>query len=176
MRCALIITLTFATVIASAQSKHPTTFGFKAGINWSVINGRELDGTFTGFFGTEAYAALFADAELNTKWKFESELLFSWTDEYMFLEIPLHWKYLVAKKTYILLGPKLDMVISNDDEMYDFTTLGLSVELGVQYEFTKRIFSELRYSQGLVKQVTDRGLDIYGGKRNTLRLGLGVRF
>lgn len=156
--------------------EHRTSFGFKAGLNRSVINGKELDGTATGYIGIELYAAFFAETELNKNWRFENELLYSFTDEYHFLEIPIHLKYLLLKKSLVFGGPKLDVIINNDNEFYDFNNFGISIELGAQYEITSRIICEIRYSNGLLPQVNDFVLDIYDGKRNTLRLGLGFRF
>ncbi len=168
--------LTFSTLIVSGQHKNATSFGIKAGINRSVINGYELNGTKTGFDGVELYAALFADTELSTRWRFENEILYSFTDDYHFIEIPLHLKYSVFKKAFVFLGPKLDMIVSNDDEIYDFNNFGVSIDVGFQYEITPRIISEIRYSRGLMKQINDYALDIYDGKRNTIRLGIGFRF
>lgn len=176
MKYLLFFVLTFWTCIVSAQDKNLTSFGFKGGINRSIVNGHELNGTKTGFIGLELYAAFFVDTEFNAKWRFENEILFSWTDDYYFVEIPLHIKYSFVKRTFVLLGPKLDMIVSNDDQIYDFNNFGVSIELGVQYEITKRIVSEIRYSKGLTKQINDYALDIYDGRRNTIRLGLGFRF
>lgn len=176
MKYPLLLLLCFSMSMAIAQREHATYFGFKGGLNRSVINGHEPNGTSTGYIGVEMYASFFADSRLNDRWRLENEILFSFTDEYFFIEIPLHIKYQVLKKTYILAGPKLDMIVNPDDEMYDFNNFGVSIDVGAQYEITKRFFTEFRYSQGLMSQVNDRGLDIYDGKRNTLRLGIGMRF
>ena len=144
--------------------------------NKSVINVKELDGTATGFIGLELYVSFFIDNELNEKWRFENEILFSFTDDYHFIEIPLRLKYQIYKKIILTAGPKLDFVLNNDDENYDFNNFGVSVEVGIQYELTKRIISEFRYSLGLLPQINDFALDIYDGRRNTIRLGLGYRF
>lgn len=176
MKYLLFFALTLWTFIISAQNKNLTSFGFKGGFNRSIVNGHELNGTKTGFIGLELYGSFFADTELNDRWRFENEILFSWTDEYYFIEIPLHIKHSLIKSTFVLLGPKLDMIASNDAQIYDFNNFGVSIEVGVQYEITKRIGSEIRYSKGLMKQINDYVLDIYGGKRNTIRLGLGFRF
>jgi hypothetical protein len=163
------------TVIAQ-HAKTLTPFGLKAGLNRSVINGKELDGTATGFIGLELYVSFFIDTELNKKWRFENEILFSFTDDYHFIEIPFRMKYQIYKKMILTAGPKLDFVLNNDDETYDFNNFGVSVEMGIQYELTKRIISEFRYSLGLLPQINDFALDIYDGRRNTMRLGLGYRF
>jgi len=176
MKYLLLLVTTFSSLATFGQHKNLTSFGFKGGINRSVINGHELNGTKTGYDGVELYGAFFADTELNTRWRFENEILYSFTDEYHFIEIPLHVKYSIIKKGYVFLGPKLDMIVNNDDEIYDFNNFGLSIDLGFQYDITSRIISEIRYSKGLTKQINDFALDIYDGRRNTIRLGLGFRF
>lgn len=166
------ITLT----VTAQQEKKLTPFGLKAGLNRSVVNGKEPDGTPTGFIGLELYVSFFIDNELNEKWRFENEILFSFTDDYHFIEIPLRLKYQVHKNILLTAGPKLDFVLNNDNQIYDFNNFGVSVEMGIQYKLTKRIISEFRYSAGLLPQINDYVLDIYDGKRNTTRLGLGYRF
>ena len=171
-----ILLMSINLTVTAQHDKKLTPFGLKAGLNRSVINGKELDGTATGFIGLELYVSFFIDNELNKKWRFENEILFSFTDDYHFIEIPLRLKYLIHKKIILTAGPKLDFVLNNDDEIYDFNNFGVSVEMGMQYELTKRIISEFRYSLGLLPQINDFALDIYDGRRNTMRLGLGYRF
>ena len=176
MRYLPFFVLTISTLIVTGQDKNSTSFGFKAGINRSIVNGHELNGSETGYVGVELYVAFFADTELNTRWRFENEILYSFTDDYHFIEVPLHVKYCLIKKTFIFLGPKLDMIVNKDDQIYDFNNFGVSIDLGVQYEITKRFVSEVRYSKGLMKQINDFALDIYDGRRDTIRLGIGFRF
>lgn len=168
--------ISISLTVTAQHDKKLTPFGLKAGLNRSVIIGKELDGTATGFVGVELYASFFIDNELNKKWRLENEVLFSFTDDYHFIEIPIRLKYQVYKRILLAVGPKLDFVLSNDDEIYDFNKFGISVEMGVQYELTKRLISEFRYSVGLLPLINDFALDIYDGRRNTLRLGLGYRF
>lgn len=175
--CSTFFLLVSIPLTVTAQhDKKLTPFGLKTGLNRSVINGKELDGTATGFVGVELYASFFIDNELNEKWRLENEILFSFTDDYHFIEIPIRLKYQVYKRILLTAGPKMDFVLNNDDEIYDFNNFGVSIEMGMQYELTKRIISEFRYSVGLLPQINDFALDIYDGKRNTLRLGLGYRF
>lgn len=173
---AFILVMSINLTVTAQNEKRLTPFGLKAGLNRSVINGKELDGTATGFIGLELYVSFFIDNELNEKWRFENEILFSFTDDYHFIEIPLRLKYQIYKKVILTAAPKLDFVLNNDDEIYDFNNFGVSVEVGMQYELTKRIISEFRYSLGLLPQINDFALDIYDGRRNTIRLGLGYRF
>ncbi|MEJ7736786.1 MAG: hypothetical protein WKF97_05100 [Chitinophagaceae bacterium] len=86
----------------TAQAKkariHITTFGFKGGYNRSIVNGYETIGAKTGYTGNELYGSFFADTELSGKLNFETELLVSWTDDYHFVEVPLHLKYKFTSK------------------------------------------------------------------------------
>lgn len=163
-----------------AQTENKTIFGFKGGFNKSTVDGKEPDGTKTGYIGYELYGSFFADTELNKKWNLENEILFSYTDDYHFIEVPVHLKYRIKKKWAILLGPKLDFIVDNDNDDFEsgyrFKNFGVSGELGVQYSFTKRFFAETRYSRSFTSQIDDLVLDIYGGKRHTFRVGLGIRF
>lgn len=165
---------------ANAQSESKTTFGFKGGYNKSIVDGKEPDGTATGYIGYELYGSFFADTELNSKWNLENEILFSYTDNYHFIEIPVHLKYRIKQKWFVLLGPKLDFIADNDNDDFEagyrFKNFGVSGELGIQYNFTKRFFAETRYSRSFTAQIDDLGLDIYGGKRHTFRIGAGIRF
>lgn len=95
----LLVSIPF-TVIAQ-HDKKLTPFGLKTGLNRSVINGKELDGTATGFVGVELYASFFVDNELNEKWRLENEILFSFTDDYHFIEIPIRLKYQVYKRNFL---------------------------------------------------------------------------
>ena len=159
---------------------HTTTFGLKGGYNKSIVNGYETYGTKTGYRGSEVYGSFFADTELNDRLNFESELLFSWTDDYHFVEIPLHLKYKLTPKWSAFTGPKLDIIADNDNDPFEdrfkFRNFGVSGELGAQYAITRKFFIETRYSRSFISQVTDLMLDINNGKRNTFRFGAGVKF
>lgn len=160
--------------------EHSTRFGFKGGYNRSDISGLETDGDKTGYIGGELYGSFFMDSKLTDRLNFENELLFSWTDDYHFIEIPLHLKYGFLKKWKVFAGPKLDFIVDDDNESfernYKFRNFGVSAELGLQFHFWKRFLVESRYSNGFTKQVTNLGLDINGGKRNTFRVGAGIIF
>lgn len=170
----------FTFYLSNAQSEKKTIFGFKGGYNKSIVDGNEPDGTATGYIGYELYGGFFSDTELNAKWNLENEILFSYTDTYHFIEIPVHLKYRIYKNWFILAGPKLDFIADNDNDDFEsgyrFKNFGVSAEFGVQYHFSKRFFAETRYSRSLTAQIDDLALDIYGGKRHTFRIGLGIKF
>lgn len=169
--------LLFNLSVCYGQIEFNSVFGIKGGFNKSIINGHETNGLETGFIGYEAYGALFSETRLSKHFSMENELLFSFTDDYHFIEIPVQLKYLFYGKFYVFTGPKLDFIVDNDQSgMYNFKTFGVSAEVGAQYQITRKFFCEVRYSKGFTKQVNDFGLNILDGRRNTLRFGLGIKF
>lgn len=153
-----------------------TTFGFKAGVNSGLIIGTMLNGEESYFSEVDLYASFFVDTQLNEKWNLENEILFSYTGWYHFAEIPVHLKYKFSPKFNILFGPKLDFLIGNvsDYENRISKYYGVSLEIGTQYKINNRFFVELRYAKSFTKQFDI--FDFLDGKRNTLRLGMGVNF
>jgi hypothetical protein len=176
----LISLLIISCLFVNAQTENKTIFGFKGGYNKSIVDAKEPDGTESGYIGYELYGSFFADTELSKKLNLENELLFSYTDDYHFIEIPIHMKYRIKSKWFVLAGPKLDFIADNDNDGFEagyrFKNFGVSGELGIQYHFTKRFFAETRYSRSFTAQIDDLALDFYGGKRHTFRIGLGVKF
>ena len=124
-----------------------TTFGFKGDYNRSVINGYETSGAKTGYIGGELYGSFFAETRLSETMIFENELLFSWTDDYHFIEIPLHLKLKLAKKWSAFAGPKLDIIADSDNDpsevRFTFRHFGVSAELGAQFNISRRLFLEI---------------------------------
>lgn len=166
-------------ISASTKDHKPTKtigFGFKAGFNRSHVKGKETDGDKTGYIGGEVYGGLFIEIMMSRQVNIGSELLFSWTDDYHFIEVPIHLKVTVARGWNIFAGPKFDFLMDPSDDLYKFKNFGMSADLGLQYNITRRFFAEIRQSIGLTEQITDIGLDINNAKRNTSRIGLGIRF
>jgi outer membrane protein with beta-barrel domain len=181
MRTSFTTILLFLFFTISAQPKTITTqFGFIGGLNHSVVNGKDSMGAKTGYIGTELYGGFFADSRLGSKWNLENELLFSWTDDYHFIEVPIHLKYKFSDKWAAFFGPKLDFIADDDNDPfesnYNFRNFGVSADLGIQYNILKRLFAEGRFSKSFTQQITDHFLDINNGKRNTFRIGAGFRF
>jgi len=176
MKNLLLSFLLLNCLIIFGQTEKKTVFGFKGGLNQSYIDGTMLSGKKSGYSGLELYAGFFADTKLNDKWRIENELLFSYTDSYHFIEIPLHLKYEIAPKLNIFFGPKFDFLIGNtsdyNGEISKF--YGVSGEIGTQFKFNKIFFLELRYSKSFTKQFDI--FDFKNGKRNTLRFGVGINF
>jgi hypothetical protein len=183
MRIACTIVLCLLSCIGSSQTDKKTIvtrFGFKGGLNHSVINGKDSIGGKTGYIGTELYAGFFSDSRLSSKWNLENELLFSWTDDFHFVEIPIHLKYKFTNKWGAFAGPKMDIIVDNDNDpfesYYSFRNFGVSADVGIQFNFLNRLFAEGRFSKSFTRQIANHFLDINGGKRNTFRIGAGVKF
>src|ERR1700741_1207305 len=104
----IITSFTFLSLL-QAQTERKTGFGIKGGLNHSRVNGFETNGKRTGYIGTELYVSLFASARIGATTFFDTELLFSYTNDYHFIEIPVHIKQMLAKRISLFLGPKLDI-------------------------------------------------------------------
>ena len=164
-----------------SQTQKMTSFGAKAGYNNSNISGKDSNGDELGYLGNEIYVGLFSDFQLFQKVNFQAELIYSYTEDYNFLEVPLNIKYQLYKKLYVFAGPKLDFILDNDEDVsednYEFRNFGVSADFGVQYYFIEKFFAELRYSIGFEEQLKrDIQLDINNATRNTFRIGLGYKF
>lgn len=177
--CILAILL-FHSINCFSQSQYSSSAGFKGGYNRSIIDATDLNGGKSGYLGNELYLGLFSDYQINPKWNFENEIIFSFTDDIYFIEIPMHPKVWPIKNLNLFAGPKLDFILNNDNncsgDCEEFQNFGISMEVGTQYTFFKRFFSEMRYSYGLVKQIKYYGLGFVDGKRQTIRIGLGMKF
>ena len=127
--------------ISFGQSKKKSIFGSKGGLNKSYIVAENKD----FYTGVELYAGLFIDTNLKEKLNIQNEILFSYTYDYHFIEIPILLKYNLSKKWSFFVGPKLDFIIDDDNDYfeygYQFKNFGVSGVFGGQYDFTKRFLS-----------------------------------
>jgi hypothetical protein len=162
----------------SAQKEKKSWFGVKGGFNHTVINGVETDGDKTGFTGSTVYGGLFTENHIGSTTLLMNELIFSWVNDWHFIEATIHINQQLNNQVAVFLGPKLDFAADKFDSQKQnksgFT--GVSIESGVQYYFTKQLFAEGRYSIGLSRQFRDQFFDINDGRRNNLRFGVGFRF
>lgn len=180
----LLLCLFFLMVTSIGQAQEDRLkmiFGFKAGFNKSTTTGEELDGTFTGYIGTEAYGAIFARYAISNKVSGQMEALFSWTDSVNYIEIPLYLMVDITQKWTVKSGVNFDY-IPDSQESLDLVGVevvsrtGFSLPMGVEFSISKRWLAELVYNIGFTEQANDLFLEIYKATRNTLRLGVGYRF
>ena len=161
-----------------SQVDSDLNFGVKLGYNNSDMIGEDSLGEKTGYLGNEIYGAFFLEKNLSEKNSLKAEFLFSYTDDYHFIEIPLHYKHKIFKNLYAFGGPKFDFLLDSDEnEPYEFNNFGFSLDLGLQYDLSSRFFVEMRYSFGFTEMlIKDYWLDINDAKRNTFRIGVGYKF
>jgi hypothetical protein len=165
-----------------SQTAKPTYMGLKIGYNNSNMSGKDSNGEASGLLGNEFYLSLFKDTQLKEQLSLQTELLFSFTSDYHFIEIPITMKFKIYKKLDVFLGPKLDFLLDNDNDRneapyYLFRNFGVSADFGIQYPLSDHFFAEMRYSIGFTEQLTrDVQLDINNATRNTFRIGVGYKF
>jgi hypothetical protein len=172
----LISTTTFAQ--ENKRRVATTRFGFKGGFNRTHIQGKTTSGEKTGYIGGELYFGFFSETTFSPRCKFGQEILFSWTDDYHFIEVPLLVHYRINERWSTFGGVRLDVLTANelDQPVKQFKHMGLSPEVGVQFVFLRRLSAEFRHAACIFPQVTDNLLDINEGRRSTTRLGVGFYF
>lgn len=174
----LVLTSLCLCTQLSAQKEKKSRFGIKGGWNHTVIRGYETNGDKTGFIGGTIYGALFSEIHIGATTLLGNELLFSWTNNWHFIEVPFHIKQMLNARWAVFLGPKLDFDADKFDKNKESKSgfCGVSIETGVQFNFAKWVFAESRYSISLSKQFRDESFDINDGRRNNFRIGTGIRF
>jgi hypothetical protein len=168
----------FITLAGYGQTEKKTIVGLKAGFNQSDVTGIDSLNKKTGYTGTEVYAAFFTTTRLTSKLRLGAELLYSFTDTWHFAELPVHLQYQVARRFQVLLGPKLDVLVSSPNNWFKdgSKTVGISAETGARFTINRKLFMELRYARGFSRQLFDVALDIQKARRQTIRLGIGLNF
>lgn len=156
--------------------KNKTTFGVKAGLNQTFVSNFPNSLSQGGY-----YAGAFAETRLSEKISFQYELRYAtFIDigqgdeniyDHSFIEIPLLLKYHFSDKFVLFFGPRMDFLLDDREPAARF---GVSVEVGLQYNFNKNFFIEASFSSGLSNQILINELE--SGSRGILRLGVGYRF
>jgi len=144
-----------------------TNFGIKGGGNLGYIDGIND--------GISFYGGLFAETRLSKTWSLQNELIFS-VNNYPFLEIPIFLKYHIGGRFSIFGGPKLDILLADSQIRNGASVLGLSAEIGVEYQLSKSIFFEARYSHGITNQIPNFNADRSLSRTSNLRFGIGYKF
>ena len=154
------------------------TFGIKGGYNHTIINGLETSGAKTGFVGSTMYGTLFVEKGIALNKFLNTGITFSWVNDWNFIEVPFHFRQMLNRQISIFTGPKLDLAADNFDKRKESTSrfLGVSAEIGGQYNFASHLFAESAYSIGISKSFNDLFFDINNGRRDNFRIGAGYRF
>jgi hypothetical protein len=158
--------------------KNKIIFGIKGGYNHTVINGYEANGGKTGFVGSTIYGSLFGERGIGENKFLGAELTFSWVNDWNFLEMPVRLRQMLNRQISIFAGPKLDLAADKFDKTKESESrlLCISAEAGAQYDFSRHLFGEVKYSVGVTRNFNDTPFDINNGRRNNFRLGAGYRF
>jgi hypothetical protein len=171
----LLVTFILCAIIdLTGQSNRQVEVGFKTGINYYDIYGINYMDEPSGIIGYTPYFALFINRNLSDRFSLNLEALYSWSEDWHFVELPIHKKYKVFNRIYLFGGPKLDVLV------YEFIAgeskrVAISTDVGVAGYLTKRLFIELRHSYGISEQLYDP-YDFDLGRRNTFRAGVGFHF
>ena len=183
----LIITFCLIGIITlqaqETEPKNTTTFGVKGGYLAGALG--SVDDFRSGI-----YLGLFAETRFNTRWSLNYEILVAGRfkgKEIPDFEIPIHIKYHITNRWSVFAGPKLDVssVKRFPLSTVDRNAIGVSFEIGAQYNINKHFFIEGRYSQGFTDQYGDfrfpncsGGIPVEVGTLDpkTFRLGIGYRF
>lgn len=175
----LFLILFLITSNSQSQEIRSTSFILKGGINRTEIVGVDQNGEETGLVGIQIFGGILLETKIRNNLFIEEGLIFSYTDDYHYLEIPVELKIKMEENLLIKFGPKLDFILDNIEEnstFYYFKPFGVSANIGLEYNLNKSFLVDLNYSKGFVEQVNYKILDINNGKRNVIRLGLGFKF
>ena len=174
----IVIVLLAAWNLKAQTETNKLTFGIKGGYNHTVIKGYETNGSKTGFIGGSVYGALVLEKGIAANKFLNTALLYSWVNDWNFIEIPFHYRQKLNKEISVFAGPKLDLAADKFDKTKESTSkfLGISAEIGGQYNFSAHLFAESEYSFGVSRSFNDQFFDINNGRRDNFRIGVGYCF
>jgi hypothetical protein len=175
---AVIVLLAVFPKLHAQTQINKLTFSIKGGYNHTVINGYETTGVKTGFTGSTIYGGFVIEKGIAESKFINAGLLFSWVNDWHFLEIPFHYRQKLNKEFSIFAGPKLDLAADKFDKTKESTSkfLGISAEIGGQFNFSVHVFAETEYSIGISRSFNDEFFDINSGRRDNFRIGVGYYF
>lgn len=180
MKKKFFVTITLLALffgLHAQPGKNKFVFGIKGGFNHTVINGYETNGAKTGFIGSTIYGSLFSERSIGENKFLSAELTYSWVNDWNFVEIPIHFRQMLNRQISIFAGPKLDVAIDKIDKTKVCTSrlLGIYAEAGAQYDLSRHLFGEVKYSIGVTGSFNDVFFDINNGRRDNFRIGAGYR-
>lgn len=112
-----------------------------------------------------------------------------------YLDVPLHFRYKVTEKFSVFAGPQLSLLLSaksksekenRDNETNnvkdEYSTIDISFDLGIAYQFDNNFSLQLGYDHGLLDIVKSGGYSGYGYdeadyvvKNRVIKLSVGYR-
>lgn len=169
-----------AFTFANAQDMK---FGVKGGLNSSTLSGAEGAKSIVGI-----HLGGFAEFKVSDKFSVQPELLFSmqgakndvYTLNMNYINIPVMAKYAVAEKFNLQAGPQIGFLMSAKAESTDvkdsMKSLDFGLNLGAGYDFTEKMFLDLRYNLGLAQTQKDLMVGETASKNAVIQLSLGYKF
>ena len=149
----LAITIIGFSILSNAQD---IKFGFKGGVNFSNINGDNLD-NIDGRTGYHIGAV--AQVGLTDMFALQPELVYSAQGienlDIHYINIPVLLKFKFAKLFSVEAGPQLGFIINDEYTLVEPESFDFSGAVGVGVEFGS-FFGQLRYNIGftdIVKNV-----------------------
>jgi hypothetical protein len=177
------IILTAAAVFAfSFANAQDMKLGVKGGLNSSTLSG--VDGA-KSLIGLNIGG--FVEFKVSDKFSVQPELLYSMqgvktdmTLKLNYINIPVIAKYAVAEKFNLQAGPQIGFLVSANQDGVDYKdhlkSIDFGINFGAGYDFTKKMFLDLRYNLGLAQ--TQKSLDPGEAiaKNAVIQLSLGYKF
>ena len=180
----ILFGLLFSVIGYSQEDNPKTTFGFKAGVNFSNLHydfgaAETKNQDIFVISSTNAFGGFYANFPLNEKLSIQPELLASYSEDFIFAEIPLHLNYKLGKKLDLVFGPKMSYIVDEEHGNTFFSTRSaVSFDVGLKYWLTSKLSLEAIYSLGITSQKEHSISDLQRNKyyRNEFRVSLGYRF
>ncbi|PKP18688.1 MAG: hypothetical protein CVU07_01420 [Bacteroidetes bacterium HGW-Bacteroidetes-23] len=185
MKINLLFVVLFLSTIAFSQSDDvsKTTYGVRAGLNMTdlkiqsnIFPNNNGDGTYAT---TTIYGSFFANFKLNNKLNLQPELGLTFSDDLIFVEVPLFLNYDFSNKFIGFIGPKYSYLTNENYNNALFSTRSsFSIDLGLRYNLTSKLFLDASYSMPLTtqKQTYFTPFNTVEYSRTEIRFGLGYRF
>ena len=117
------------------------------------------------------YLGFFTEKKLSNKFSAQGEFLYLFGPDSDFIQIPIFLKYKLSDKISFYSGVQFNYMLEEKNDV--FNRAGLGFNAGVEYNFAKKWFLDLRYVHNLPQ------IKKYGNNENQirqLRLGVGYRF
>jgi opacity protein-like surface antigen len=153
-------------------------WGFKAGYSEGDIAAVDtIDGDLSGVLEASFYMGFYVTKPMDARWAIRSEFLYSSIENNHIIQVPIQAQYSVLNNLSVFVGPNINYIFLLD-EISDIVDkrVGLGIDGGIEYHFSKTFFAEARYNYGLTHQFNDPELDYKDGRYSSLRFGIGVRF
>lgn len=177
----LLIVTTFVGYSQEGKSSKKDSYGFRMGFNFTDLKIHsdpisEEDGIYaTGTF----YAGFYGNFLLHKELSLQPELSLTFSDDIIFVEVPVYLNYNLNNKFIVFLGPKISYLADeNYNKSFFATRSAFNFDLGARYWITNKLFIDGIFSLALTsqKKIYLETFETTSYSRNEKRLGLGYKF